>query len=280
LNEKLDRLRALLRDLGRVAVAYSGGVDSTLVLKVAHDELGDNALGLTAVSASMPHYERGAADEVARQIGARVLYIKTHEDEDDRYLENPPNRCYFCKTNVYDELIEVAAQHGCATLLDGTNADDVGDWRPGRQAAREHGVRSPLQEVGFTKDDIRRTARELGLTNWDLPSAPCLSSRVPYGTRITPEMLDQIGQGEWALRELGFREVRVRHHGTVARVEVPVSELERALALREPIVAALKEAGYTFVALDLAGLKSGNLNLAITSPGSVRGRGETAPSAE
>jgi uncharacterized protein len=263
-----------------VAVAYSGGVDSTLVLKVAHDELGENALGLTAVSASMPHYERGAADTVAQQIGAAVLYIQTHEDQDDRYLENPPNRCYFCKTNVYDELIEVAAKHGFPILVDGTNADDVGDWRPGRQAAREHGVRSPLQETGFTKDDIRAAARELGLTNWDLPSAPCLSSRVPYGTRITPEMLDQIGKGEWALRELGFREVRVRHHGPVARVEVPEAELERAFSLRGPIVAALKDAGYTFVALDLSGLKSGNLNLAITSSGSMGGRGETAPAAE
>jgi uncharacterized protein len=280
LNEKLDRLRALLRGFGRVAVAYSGGVDSTLVLKVAHDELSENALGITAVSASMPHYERGAADEVAQQIGARVLYIQTHEDEDDRYLENPPNRCYFCKTNVYDELIGAAATQGFSVLVDGTNVDDVGDWRPGRQAAREHGVRSPLQEVGFTKDDIRAAARELGLSNWDLPSAPCLSSRVPYGTRSTPEMLDQIGKGEWALRELGFREVRVRHHGTVARIEVPVSELERAIALREAIVTAIKEAGYTFVALDLSGLKSGNLNLAITSSGSIRGRGETAPSAE
>ncbi len=280
MNEKLNRLRALLRGFDRVAVAYSGGVDSTLVLKVAHDELGVNAIGLTAVSASMPHYERSAADQVAQQIGARVLYIQTHEDEDDRYLENPPNRCYFCKTDVYDELIQVAAGEGFSVLLDGTNADDAGDWRPGREAARQHGVRSPLQEMGFTKDEIRAAARELGLANWDLPSAPCLSSRVPYGTRITPEMLDQIGRGEWALREKGFREVRVRHHGPVARVEVPVSELERALAMREEIVAALKEAGYTFVALDLSGLKSGGLNLAIKSYGSASGRGETAPTAE
>jgi pyridinium-3,5-biscarboxylic acid mononucleotide sulfurtransferase len=280
LNERLDGLRALLRGFGRVAVAYSGGVDSTLVLKVAHDELGENAIGLTAVSASMPHYERGAADDVAQQIGARVLWIQTHEDQDDRYLENPPDRCYFCKTDVYDELIQAAAAEGFTVLLDGTNADDVGDWRPGRHAAREHGVRSPLQEAGFTKDDIRATARELGLSNWDLPSAPCLSSRVPYGTRITPDMLDQIGKGEWALRERGFREVRVRHHGNVARIEVPVGDLERVLQMRDEIVAELKAAGYTYVALDLSGLKSGNLNLALTSSRSTSGRREATPPAE
>lgn len=280
LNEKLDQLRALIRGFGRAAVAYSGGVDSTLVLKVAHDELGNDALGLTAVSASMPHYERSAADQVARQIGVRVLWIQTHEDHDDRYLENPPNRCYFCKTDVYGELIQAAAGEGFSMLLDGTNADDAGDWRPGRQAAREQGVRSPLQEVGFTKDEIRAAARELKLANWDLPSAPCLSSRVPYGTRITADMLDQIGKGEWALRERGFREVRVRHHGAVARIEVPVGDLERVLSMREEIVAALKEAGYAFVTLDLSGLQSGGLNLAIRKPGSARGRGKTAPPVE
>lgn len=271
MNNKLQDLRALLRGFGRVAVAYSGGVDSTLVLKVAHDELGADAIGLTAVSGSMPDYEQGAAQAVARQIGARVIQVRTHEDDDARYLQNTPNRCYFCKTNVYDELIEVAAREGFALLLDGTNADDVGDWRPGRQAAREHGVRSPLQEVGFTKDDIRAAARSLGLPNWDLPSNPCLSSRVPYGTPIELETLTQIGKGEWALRTLGFRDLRVRHHGSVARVEVPVNEFERLLALREQVVAHLKDAGYTYVALDLAGLKSGSLNQEI-----AHGRREAA----
>ncbi len=152
----------------------------------------------------MPHYERGAAGDLAREIGARVLWIQSHEDEDERYLENPPNRCYFCKTDVYDELIQVAAREGFSVLVDGTNADDVGDWRPGRQAAREHGVRSPLQEVGFTKDDIRATARELGLPNWDMPSSPCLSSRVPYGTRITPETLDSDRQGRMGAPRTGL----------------------------------------------------------------------------
>jgi len=265
LKERLERLRGLLAEFERVAVAYSGGVDSTLVLKVAHDVLGDNVLAVTAVSASMPHYERSAAEDVAREIGVRVAWVQTHEVGDERYIANPPNRCYFCKTDVYDELLKAAAREGFALLLDGTNADDVGDVRPGRKAAREHGVRSPLQEVGFTKEEIRLAARELGLPNWNLPSAPCLSSRVPYGTRITPEVLGQIGRGEWVLRERGFREVRVRHHGTVARLEVPISDFERVLAMREEIVAALKDAGYTFVALDLSGLKSGSLNLGISN---------------
>ena len=265
MKERLERLRGLLAEFERVAVAYSGGVDSTLVLKVAHDVLGDNVLAVTAVSASMPHYERSAAEDVAREIGVRVAWVQTHEVGDERYVANPPNRCYFCKTDVYDELLKAAAREGFALLLDGTNADDVGDVRPGRKAAREHGVRSPLQEVGFTKEEIRLAARELGLPNWNLPSAPCLSSRVPYGTRITPEVLGQIGRGEWVLRERGFREVRVRHHGTVARLEVPISDFERVLAMREEIVAALKDAGYTFVALDLSGLKSGSLNLGISN---------------
>ena len=271
MKEKLEHLRDLLTGLGRVAVAYSGGVDSTLVLKVAHDVLGDNVLAVTAVSASMPHYERGAAEDVARGIGVRVRWVQTHEVSDERYIANPPGRCYFCKTDVYDELLEVAAQEGFTIFLDGTNADDADDFRPGRQAAREHGVRSPLQEAGFTKEEIRAAARDLGLPNWNLPSAPCLSSRVPYGTRITPAVLDQIGRGEWALRERGFREVRVRHHGNVARLEVPIADFERLLAIREEIVAELKDVGYTFVALDLSGLKSGSLNQGI-----IHGRGETS----
>lgn len=274
LNEKLARVTGTLRGLGRVAVAYSGGVDSTLVLKLAHDALGGNVVAVTASSPSIPGYEREAAAQMAAEIGARVLWINTHELEDERYNANPVNRCYFCKTHVFGDLAAAARREGYEILLDGTNADDVGDFRPGMQAAAEQGARSLLREAGITKAEVRAAARELGLSNWDLPSAPCLSSRVPYGTPITPETLDKVGRGEWALRERGFREVRVRHHGNVARIEVPVAEFGRLLAQREEIVAALKAAGYTYVALDLVGLRSGSLN-----EGIAHGRGEAAGAA-
>ncbi|OQA46551.1 MAG: hypothetical protein BWY52_00703 [Chloroflexi bacterium ADurb.Bin325] len=273
LSEKMQNLHALFRSLGRVAVAYSGGVDSAFLLKAAHDALGsENVLALTAVSASMPAYVRAAAEELARQIGAPLMWIESHEDQDERYLANPANRCYFCKTNVYDELIPAAEQAGFSYLADGTNADDADDYRPGRRAAREHGVRSPLQELGFTKAEIRQASHELGLANWDAPAAPCLSSRIPYGTRITPEILDQIARAELALRTRGFREVRVRHHDKVARIEVPPADFDRLLDQRTEIVAALREAGYQYISLDLTGLRSGSLNEVLL----VHGRGQAA----
>lgn len=273
LSEKMQNLHDLFRSLGRVAVAYSGGVDSAFLLKAAHDALGsENVLALTAVSASMPAYVRAAAEELARQIGAPLMWIESHEDQDERYLANPANRCYFCKTNVYDELIPAAEQAGFSYLADGTNADDADDYRPGRRAAREHGVRSPLQELGFTKAEIRQASHELGLANWDAPAAPCLSSRIPYGTRITPEILDQIARAELALRTRGFREVRVRHHDKVARIEVPPADFDRLLDQRTEIVAALREAGYQYISLDLTGLRSGSLNEVLL----VHGRGQAA----
>jgi pyridinium-3,5-biscarboxylic acid mononucleotide sulfurtransferase len=258
---KLKELKHLLTGMESAAVAYSGGVDSTLLLKVAYDCLQDRAVALTAISASLSALEREEAEAVARQIGALHIEIDTRETDDPRYLANEPNRCYFCKNEVYKELVEYAQRNGYAVLLDGTNADDVGDHRPGRQAARERGVRSPLQEVGLTKREIRHLAREFGLANWNKPAAACLASRVPYGTAIDLKMLTQIERAELALRQRGFGQLRVRHHGDTARIELESADFEKLLAYREEIVAELKAVGYTYVVLDLSGFRSGSMNL-------------------
>jgi uncharacterized protein len=272
-DEKLSELKRIFRELESVVVAYSGGVDSTLALRVAHEILGEGAMAVTAVSASLPQCERAEAKQIAEQIGARHLLIESHETEDDRYLANAPNRCYFCKTEVYDLLLDLARKEGFRYVVDGTNADDPYDHRPGRQAAREHGVRSPLQEAGLTKADIRRLARGYGLPNWDKPAAACLSSRIPYGNLISLEALSQVEQAELALRKMGFRQLRVRHHDQVARIEVEEEDFQRVLAQREEILATLKGLGFTYVTLDLAGFRSGSMNEATKS----NGRRKTAP---
>jgi len=262
MNKKLTQLQKIFLEMGRVAVAFSAGIDSTLLLKIAHDTLNENAIGITAVSASLPTHEKEEAAELARLIGARHVFIESHETEDERYLANPSNRCYFCKTDTYDELIDYAQEFGFDQIVDGTNADDVGDHRPGRQAAREHGIRSPLQEVGLSKAEIRELARQMGLPNWDKPAAAC---RVPYGTLISIETLGQIEQAEAALRQLGFRELRVRHHNQVARIEIPPAEFQTAIENSESIVTALKDAGYNYVTLDLAGFRTGSMNEVLSS---------------
>src|SRR5262245_6712188 len=264
-QERLERLRLLLRGLGSVVVAYSGGVDSSLLLKVAHEVLGERALGVIGRSDSYAARELELALEQAARFGARVEVVATGELSDPRFRSNPADRCYHCKGELYRRLAEVAARTGALAILDGTIADDLGDWRPGRRAAAERAVRSPLAELGFTKRDVREAAASLGLASHDKPASPCLASRIPYGSEITPEKLRMVEEGEALLRALGFPEMRVRHHGDVARIEVPLADLGRLVAagMRERVVAGLRALGFVHVALDLAGLRSGSLNDAL-----------------
>ena len=263
LAAKAARLREILRELPGAIVALSGGVDSSLVAAVSAEVLADRALAVTGVSDSLPEREREAARAFAAAVGIRHEELSTHEIDRPRYVENSPQRCFECKDELYGLVIALSQrERGDWVVLDGANLDDAGDFRPGRQAAALHGVRSPLAEAGFTKADVRALAREMRLAVWDKPAMACLASRVPYGQEVTPEKLRQIGAAEAALQDLGFRELRVRHHGEVARLEIGAGELSRAFEepLRREIVQAVKGAGFGYVALDLEGFRSGSMN--------------------
>jgi uncharacterized protein len=262
IDEKLDRLAAHLRRLRSVLVCYSGGVDSAFVLAAATRELGDRAIGMTAVSPSLPPGELEQAEALARDIGAVHRVVESREMEDPRYVANASDRCFYCKSELYRIAAAKRAEWQLDAVVNGTNRDDLGDYRPGLEAAKNAGVDSPLVDCGFTKADVRDGARAFGLKMWDKPAAACLSSRIPYGTSVTSERLTQIGGFEADLKRLGFRQLRVRYHDKLARVELDISELARAVepSARSAIVEAGKRHGFQYVTLDLGGYRQGSHN--------------------
>ena len=259
---KYAHLQALLRDMGSVLVAYSGGVDSALLLRVAHDVLGAGAMGALAISPAYGPEETGEAMAVAEQMGIPVITLETHELEDERYVANDFNRCYFCKTELFTQLEPIAHKHNLRYIAYGVNKDDDGDFRPGQRAAREFNVRGPLKEAGMGKREIRAVARLLGVPVWDKPAMACFSSRIPYGSKVDIASLQMIYKAEKLLRELGFHQLRVRHHDKIARIEVERSELPRLIEdeMSRIVTEGLRKIGYTYVTVDLLGYRTGSMN--------------------
>jgi uncharacterized protein len=259
---KEQQLRALFRELGSVLVAFSGGVDSSYVAYVATAELGGKALCVTGDSPSLAAYQRVETAELVRRFGFNQEIIRTEELDDPRYQANAPNRCYFCKTELYDKLAPLALERGLACVVDGSTTDDLGDYRPGRAAAAEHNVRSPLVEVGMSKLEVRELSRRAGLPTWDKPASPCLSSRIAYGTPVTIERLSAVDRGEEIMRELGFREFRVRHHDQLVRLEIAPAELDAALRreVTDELARRFRALGFRYVTLDLHGYRTGAMN--------------------
>ncbi|MEH2199246.1 ATP-dependent sacrificial sulfur transferase LarE [Nostoc sp.] len=262
LTEKFEQLKALFQEMEQALIAYSGGVDSTLVAKIAYDALGDRALAVTAVSPSLLPEELEDAKIQAATIGIAHKIVQTHEMENPNYTSNPVNRCYFCKSELHDTLKPLALQLGYPYVVDGVNADDLHDYRPGIQAAKERGARSPLAEVGVTKVEVRQLSQQLGLPWWDKPAQPCLSSRFPYGEEITVAKLQRVGRGEIFLRKLGWQNLRVRSEGDTARIELSPEQIKDFVLTTDlqKVVSAFQDFGFLYVTLDLEGYRSGKLN--------------------
>jgi len=262
LDQRYLLLQRIVRELDSVVVGFTGGADSALLLKVASDQLSERALAVTAISPSYPKRDLREAVDLAAEIGARHLLVDSHEFDQPEYIANAPNRCFFCKRELFDILWSTAREKGFAAVAYGAITDDLGDFRPGMEAARRAGARAPLLEAGFSKQDVREVSRRLGLRTWDRPASACLSSRIPHGTPIAEAALDRVEKAEDFLIEQGFRQVRVRAHGEIARIECSAEEVARLVEprLREPLVQRLKELGFRFVTIDLEGYRTGSLN--------------------